>query len=57
MDIFAAAMLGHLDIVRAMIAAVPEARNAPGPHGIPLLRHAEAGGEAAAQVADFLRRP
>jgi hypothetical protein len=57
MDIFAAAMLGHLDIVRAMIAAVPEARNAPGPHGIPLLRHAEAGGEAAASVAEFLCRP
>src|SRR5262245_5394281 len=55
MDIFAAAMLGHLDIVRAMIAAVPEARGCLGPHGIPLLRHAEMGGEAAAPVTEFLR--
>jgi hypothetical protein len=53
MDIFAAAMLGHLDIVRAMIAAVPEARNWRGPHGIPLLTHAEAGN--AVEVAAFLR--
>ena len=57
MDIFAAAMLGHLDVVRAMVAAVPEVRNSRGPHGISLLRHAEAGGEAAAPVAEFLRRP
>src|SRR6185437_3311389 len=27
MDIFAAAMLGHLDIVRAMLEARPDARN------------------------------
>ena len=57
MDIFAAAMLGHLDVVRAMIVAVPQARNSHGPHGISLLRHAEAGGEAAASVAEFLRHP
>jgi hypothetical protein len=57
MDIFAAAMLGYLPIVRAMIEAVPEARNWRGPHGIPLLTHAEAGGPAAAAVADYLRTP
>jgi hypothetical protein len=55
MDVFAAAMLGHLDIVRATIAAIPQARTWKGPHGIPLLMHAEAGGAAAAPVADFLR--
>jgi hypothetical protein len=54
-DIFAAAMLGHLETVEAMIKAVPEARNWRGPHGIPLLRHAEVGGAEAARVADFLR--
>ncbi|MGA9014184.1 MAG: hypothetical protein WB509_16965 [Acetobacteraceae bacterium] len=54
-DIFAAAMLGQLDIVRAMIAAVPQARNWRGPHGIPLLAHAEAGGVGAAPVVDFLK--
>jgi hypothetical protein len=53
MDIFAAAMLGHLDIVRATIAAMPEARNWRGPHGIPLLTHAEMGG--AVEVVEFLR--
>jgi hypothetical protein len=57
MDIFAAAMLGYLPIVRAMIEAVPEARSWRGPHGIPLLTHAEAGGAAAAAVADYLRAP
>lgn len=50
MDIFAAAMLGRLEIVKAIIAAQPEARTAPGPHGIPLLVHAQMGGEAAASV-------
>jgi hypothetical protein len=55
MDVFAAAMLGHIDIVRAVLQAVPEARKWRGPHGIPLLTHAEAGGSEAASVADFLR--
>jgi hypothetical protein len=55
MDIFAAAMLGHLEIVRAVIAADPQARAAPGPHGIPLLKHAEAGGTEAAPVVESLR--
>ncbi len=55
MDIFAAAMLGHLEIVQSMVAAFPDARRWPGPHGIPLLKHAEAGGADAVPVADFLR--
>jgi hypothetical protein len=55
MDIFAAAMLGYLPIVRATLEAVPSARQWRGPHGIPLLAHAEAGGAAAAPVADYLR--
>lgn len=55
MDIFAAAMLGHLEVVRAMIAACPQAATSPGPHGIPLLRHAEAGGAEAVPVVEFLR--
>jgi hypothetical protein len=55
MDIFTAAMLGHLEIVKATLEVFPDAWKWPGPHGIPLLRHAEAGGDAAAQVAEFLR--
>lgn len=55
LDIFAAAMLGHLDIVRATLAAFPDARNWRGPHGIPLMTHAEMGGAQAAKVVEFLR--
>lgn len=40
MDIFAAAMLGYVEVVRAMLDARPESRNAKGPHGIPLAAHA-----------------
>ncbi len=47
-------MLGRLEIVRAILAADPAARDAPGPHGIPLLAHARAGGENAAGVVAFL---
>jgi len=49
-DLFAATMLGYLDLVKAILGANPEARNHPGPHGIPLLVHARAG-EAAEVVA------
>jgi hypothetical protein len=41
-DIFAAAMLGYVDVVRAMLAVRPELRDAKGPHGIPLTAHAAA---------------
>lgn len=41
LDVFAAAMLGEAEIVRAMLAARPELRDALGPHGIPLRAHAE----------------
>jgi hypothetical protein len=54
MDIFAAAMLGELEIVQAILKAFPEARELRGPHGIPLLRHAEMGGVEAAHVLAFL---
>ncbi len=54
MDIFAAAMLGKLDVVKAIITACPESRTAPGPHGIPLLVHAQMGGEAGQAVVDYL---
>ena len=54
-DLFTAAMLGHLDAVKAILSAYPEARNHPGPHGIPLLAHAESGGEPARDVAEYLK--
>ena len=42
LDVFAAAMLGYVDVVRAMLAVHPDLRNAKGPHGIPLAAHATA---------------
>ena len=55
MDIFAATMLGKLDIVKAAVAAFPNIVHVPGPHGIPLIVHAEKGGPAAKAVLEFLR--
>ncbi|HEX5173758.1 MAG TPA: hypothetical protein VFV91_06390 [Gaiellaceae bacterium] len=54
LDVFAAAMLGDVDVVHAILAAHPEARDAKGPHGIPLRAHAEAGGEQARAVLELL---
>ena len=54
LDLFAAAMLGKLELVRAALEAFPDALYVPGPHGIPLLAHAKAGGEEAAAVAAYL---
>ena len=54
LDVFAAAMLGKLEIIQAVLAAFPDALRVPGPHGIPLVQHARAGGEEAAPVVAFL---
>ena len=54
LDVFAAAMLGEVDVVRAIVAAQPEVREAKGPHGIPLRAHAEAGGDDARAVLELL---
>jgi hypothetical protein len=54
MDIFVAAMLGKLDIVKAMLAAYPGLLNSKGPHGIPLMVHAKKGGAPAEPVVAFL---
>ena len=55
MDIFAATMLGKIDIVKSAVAAFPNIVHVPGPHGIPLIVHAEKGGPAAKAVLEFLR--
>ena len=55
MDVFAAAMLGEVGIVRALLEAQPDLRDARGPHGISLRAHAEAGGDAARGVLDLLQ--
>jgi hypothetical protein len=54
LDIFAATMLGQLDIVKAAVAAFPGIVNVPGPHKIPLIVHAQKGGAPALTVLEFL---
>jgi hypothetical protein len=53
-DLYAAAMLGKLDIVKAVLQTYPDAINIPGAHGIPLIVHAEKGGDDAKSVLDYL---
>jgi len=55
MDVFAATMLGHLDIVKAAVTAFPNIVHVPGPHKIPLIAHAQKGGIQAAAVLEFLK--
>lgn len=54
-DIFTFAMLGKLDVVKAMIEAEPGIQKRLGPHGIPLLAHAEAGEDDAKAVVEYLK--
>jgi hypothetical protein len=53
-SIFSAVMLGQLDTVKAFVAAQPGVQRIPGPHSIPLLAHARAGGPGAAAVLSYL---
>lgn len=55
MDIFAATMLGYTDIVRSFVNQRPESLALKGPHGIPLIVHALAGGDQSADVLAFLQ--
>ena len=54
-SLFSAAMLGQLEVVKAMVNANPHAERIRGPHGISLLAHAKMGGDAARPVFEFLR--
>ena len=53
-SLFSSAMLGHLEVIKAFVAAQPGIQRIRGPHSISLLAHAKAGGDAARPVADFL---
>jgi hypothetical protein len=53
--IFSAAMMGHLDVVKAFVAARPGIQKTYGPHGITLMAHARAGGADAAPVVEYLK--
>jgi hypothetical protein len=52
-DVFCAAMLGELALVRAFLEADPATVRLKGPHGIPLLVHAQKGKQEAVEA--FLR--
>jgi hypothetical protein len=47
LDLFAAAMLDYVDVVKAMLTEQPGLRDAKGAHGIPLVVHAQQGGATA----------
>jgi hypothetical protein len=53
-DIFAAAMLGLAEVVKAFVTASPGVQRTRGPHGITLLAHARAGGEKAQGTVTYL---
>lgn len=54
-DLFAAAMLGYLDIVTSLLKSHPQLLNAKGPHGFSLQFHAHAGGKQAKPVLEYLQ--
>ncbi len=54
LDVFAAAMLGQLDFVKATLTLFPKAHEIPGPHGFTLLHCARQGGQKAKAVHDWL---
>lgn len=54
-DLFAAAMLGMTDFVKAAIETNPHFLNTPAPHGIPLIKHAEKGGSQATATLAYLK--
>ncbi len=55
-NLFSAAMMGDLATVRSFVETRSGIQSQPGPHGITLLRHAQAGGEDAAAVVAYLEK-
>lgn len=54
MNVFCAAMLGELKIVKAILKAFPDLKKSAGPHGLKLKHHAQKGGEQAKSVLKYL---
>jgi hypothetical protein len=54
MNIFCAAMLGRLDIVKTILTAYPELKTSKGPHGLQLLHHAIQGGDDSVETLKYL---
>jgi len=54
MDIFCAAMLGKIEIVKSILTAYPDLKSSKGPHGLMLLHHAQHGKKNAEAVLKYL---
>jgi hypothetical protein len=54
-NIFCLAMLGKLEIVKALLSAYPNLKDSKGPHGLQLMHHAKKGGEEGKVVLDYLQ--
>lgn len=54
-DLFAMAMLGQLEAVKAILVMQPKLIDMRGPHGFNLHWHANAGGEKAKPVLEYLQ--
>jgi hypothetical protein len=54
-DLFCAAMLGQIDVIRSLLTLQPKLIDAKGPHGITLHVHAVMGGKESAPVLDYLQ--
>ena len=55
MNIFCAAMLGQLEIVKSVLSRFPNLKTSKGPHGLKLIHHATKGGDDAKAVLDYLQ--
>jgi len=53
--LFSAAMLGQLELVKALVAVKPGVQRVHGPHSISVLAHARVGGEVAGPVLEYLQ--
>ncbi len=54
MNLFCAAMLGHLDLVKTTLGIYPDLKKSSGPHGLKLKHHAAKGGEQSKAVLEYL---
>lgn len=54
-DLFCAAMLGQVEIIRSLLTLQPALIDAKGPHGFSLHFHAQVGGEGAKETLDYLQ--
>jgi hypothetical protein len=54
-DLFCAAMMGQLDVVKSFLTLQPKLIDAKGPHGFTLHFHAQVGGKEAEPVLDYLQ--